>query len=52
LDPILALGAIVAQELYGVTVPVIVLGAEDAEAIGDGDHLRIEPDGTVHIKSS
>jgi hypothetical protein len=49
LDPILALGAIVAEELYGVTVPVVVLATEDIEAIGDGDHLGIEPDGTVQI---
>ncbi|MEO6447241.1 MAG: DUF126 domain-containing protein [Gemmatimonadaceae bacterium] len=27
-DPILALGALVAQELYGVEMPVVVVGAE------------------------
>jgi len=51
LDPILALGAIVAEERYGVTVPVIVLAPEDIEAIRDGDHLRIEVDGTVQVRS-
>ena len=47
LDPILALGAIVAEELYGVTVPVVVLAPEDLDSIRDGDRLLIAPDGTV-----
>jgi predicted aconitase with swiveling domain len=47
-DPILALGAIVARELYGIVVPVVVTGAPPpAEArvrVAAGPELvRIEP---------
>ena len=35
-DGIVALGAIVARELYGSTIPVIVLSTEAYEAIADG----------------
>lgn len=52
LDPILALGAIVAEELYGVSVPVVLLAPEDMETIADGDRVCIEPDGRVQIKPS
>ncbi len=48
-DPILALGAIVAEELYHKTVPVVVLSQEDYTAITDGDCLVIKPDGTIGI---
>jgi predicted aconitase with swiveling domain len=46
-DPILALGAIVALELYSVTVPVVVLGPDDLRRIGTGERLRVAVDGTV-----
>ena len=46
-DPILALGAIVADELYHQTVPIVVLSAEDFYSIQEGDYLIIEPDGVV-----
>jgi predicted aconitase with swiveling domain len=39
-DAILALGAIVARELYGVTIPVVV--ATDVDRIRDGARLRID----------
>jgi predicted aconitase with swiveling domain len=46
-DPIVALGAIVARELYGVTVPVVVTGEEVPSGglvVGAGpDAVRIEP---------
>jgi len=48
-DPILALGAIVAEELYHKTVPVVVLSQEDHATIRDGDCLVIDPDGTIEI---
>ena len=35
-DGIVALGAIVARELYGMNMPVVVLDAEAYEAIVDG----------------
>ena len=46
-DPILALGAIVADELYGRSVPIVVLNEEDFYSIREGDRLTVEPDGTV-----
>jgi predicted aconitase with swiveling domain len=48
-DPILALGAIVAEEMYHRTIPVIVLEETAFLSIHDGDHLRIGTDGTVII---
>ena len=45
--PILALGAIVADELYHKTVPIVVLSREDFDAIQEGDYLVIAPDGTI-----
>ena len=46
-DPIVALGAIVADEMYGKTVPVVVLPEGDYNAIADGDEVTVEPDGRV-----
>jgi len=51
LDPILALGAIVADELYHKTVPIILVSQEDFEAIQEGDYLEIAPDGTITIRA-
>jgi len=48
-DPIIALGAIVADEMFGRTVPVIVLPPEQYETIAEGDRITVEPDGTVLI---
>ena len=40
-DLILAVGAAVADELYGRRVPILVLGASDLASIGDGASLRV-----------
>lgn len=40
-DPIVALGALVAAELYGVRVPVVVLAEEDYRSIGTGTRLEV-----------
>ena len=48
-DPIVALGAIVADEMYGKRMPVIVLSQEDFDTIAEGDHLTVEPDGLVRV---
>jgi predicted aconitase with swiveling domain len=48
-DPIAALGAIVADELYHRTVPIVVLAEEDFASIQDGDFLTVRPDGTVEV---
>jgi predicted aconitase with swiveling domain len=49
-DPIAALGAIVADELYGRTMPIVVLAEPDFASIRDGDHVTIAPDGTVRVE--
>jgi len=48
-DPILALGSIVANELYHQAVPIVVLPEKDFFSIKENDYLAIEPDGTVKI---
>ncbi len=44
-DLILAIGAVVAEELYGTSVPVVVLPPEELAAIRDGAEVRIGPEG-------
>ena len=41
-DLILAIGAAVAEELYGVRVPVVVLPRAELEAIGDGQPVDLD----------
>lgn len=48
-DLILAIGAAVAAELYGVRIPVVELAAEDLAAIPDGAPVRVREDGTVLV---
>lgn len=50
-DPILALGSIVSDELYHKAVPIVVLKEKDFFSIKENDHLTIEPDGTVKINT-
>ncbi len=49
-DPILALGSIVADEMYGRTVPIVLLDEEAFSSIKQGDQLTLETDGTVRIE--
>ncbi|KPJ73933.1 MAG: hypothetical protein AMS14_06115 [Planctomycetes bacterium DG_20] len=51
-EPVLALGSIIADELYGRSVPMVVLSEEAFRSIRDGDRLTVEPDGTVTVSSS
>ena len=44
-DLILAIGAEVADELYGRRVPVVVLASDELSAIRDGAVVRVGPDG-------
>jgi predicted aconitase with swiveling domain len=46
-DLILAVGAAVGEELYGVRVPVLVLSSSDLASIRNDQHLRIDEDGSV-----
>ena len=48
-DPILALGAIVADELYHRSLPIVVLKEEDFHSIKEGDYLVVNTDGTVRV---
>ena len=48
-DPILALGSIVADELYHQLIPIVVLAEKDFFTIKQGDHLAVKPDGTVVV---
>ena len=43
-DLILAIGAAVADELYGARVPVVVLPRDAYDAIGDGEEVDLESD--------
>jgi uncharacterized protein len=46
-DLILAVGAAVAEELYGVRLPVVVLPLSELAQIRDGAKLRVDEDGSV-----
>jgi predicted aconitase with swiveling domain len=46
-DLILAIGSAVAEELYGVVVPVVVIAPDRLAAIADSAAVRVESDGTV-----
>ncbi|MHC4120427.1 MAG: aconitase X swivel domain-containing protein [Planctomycetota bacterium] len=48
-DPMLALGSIVSDELYHRTVPIVILSEEDFLSIKPNDHLVVEPDGKVLV---
>jgi len=44
-DAILALGAIVARELYGVQTPIVILPAAEYADIRDGTRIRVDARG-------
>jgi predicted aconitase with swiveling domain len=46
-DLILSIGSAVAEELYGILLPVLVLGADELASIVDGAVVRIGPDSAV-----
>jgi hypothetical protein len=48
-DLILALGAAVAEELYAVQIPILVLPAADLAAIRDGATVDVGPDGMAAV---
>lgn len=47
LAPVVALGAIVAEELYGTAIPVILVSQDEMAELADGDRLRVRVDGTL-----
>jgi predicted aconitase with swiveling domain len=50
-DPIIALGALVAEELYGQTVPVVVLTADEYERAAAANRMRLQPSGELEVTS-
>ena len=50
-DPILALGSIVSDELYHKALPIVVLPEEDFFSIKQDDYIIIRPDGKVKIRT-
>jgi hypothetical protein len=51
LAPIVALGAIVAAELYGRSVPILLLEPAEFERLRDGARVRTTADGDLHMES-
>jgi len=51
-DDIILLGAIVAEEMYEVTCPIVVVEPELYESITTGDEIAISEDGSVSVASS
>ena len=49
-DLILAIGSAVAEELYGVRVPVVVLDAAILATIREGAPVELDEDGAVHAR--
>jgi predicted aconitase with swiveling domain len=48
-DSFFALASIVADEMYGTSIPILVLTPEDFSQLQTGQLVRIEADGTVEI---
>ena len=49
MDGILALGAVVAQELYESSLPVLVLGGSDYATLQNEQEITIDYEGMVHL---
>ena len=46
-DLILSIGSAVAEELYGVRVPVLTISGDRIARLRDGDAVEIKDDGTL-----
>ena len=51
-DSFFALAAIVAEELYGRSLPILAVGAADFEVLKTGDRARVGTDGLISIHPS
>lgn len=49
LAPITTLGSIVAEELYGTTIPIALISPDAMQGLQDGDRLRVRADGTLQV---
>ena len=50
-DLILSIGAAVAEELYGVIVPVVVVGSDTIRTIADGTEIRVGRDAIATVEA-
>jgi len=50
-DPMLALGSIVSDELYHRALPIVILRKDDFDSIEQDDYLTIKPDGTILVNA-
>jgi predicted aconitase with swiveling domain len=48
-DPIIALGALVAESLYQQTVPVVVLTGDEYERAAGGRRVRLQASGELEV---
>lgn len=48
-DEILATGSIVAHELYGRTVPILLVDEADYATVAAASHARVAPGGTITL---
>ena len=49
-DLILAVGAAVAEELYGIRVPIVVVAPEELALVRDGQALTINQEGEITLR--
>jgi predicted aconitase with swiveling domain len=51
-DTFFALASVVADEMYGRSIPIVQLSEEDFETLKSGEWVRIDEDGTVVLEGS
>lgn len=51
-DPIIGLGAVLGDELYGTAIPVVAIEEESRASIHTGDRISIQLDGAIEITSA
>jgi predicted aconitase with swiveling domain len=51
IDPIIGLGSILGDELYGRPVPIVVVTEEERRSIAMGDIITLHADGRIEVDS-
>jgi predicted aconitase with swiveling domain len=49
LAPVAALGSIVAEELYGTTVPIVLISPDAMQTLREGGRVSVRADGTLYV---
>jgi len=49
LTPVAALGSIVAEELYGRTIPIVLISPDAMQKLQEGDRLSVRADGMLQV---